>query len=109
MSDLTYLVYKDPGVSFVFDETNDYRKVICSSSIKKGELITIEHCLFQRQDDPSDYLTRCVKRNDKLYRSLYPRRYETNIEQKKVESNRFGIGDMFILGLYTSSFNSSFI
>ena len=118
---LQHLIHHHPGCLFDFDKVKNFKKVVCTQPIHKGEIISIEHALFTFKDDTVPYIQDCIRWNKSLFEGLYPReqkwqpdfyqgKYSKEIEnvcEEKLTKNRFVNEEFFILGLETSSFNAS--
>jgi len=104
MNDIRHTLYKNTKLTFL-----NNKNVISNKHIKKGELLLIEHCIYNKLD-----LNESLKYQKEFYNNLYPFNAIWNLNildeknndiiNEKVVLNSFKMNDLIILGQDISNF-----
>lgn len=70
----TYTIFKSNKISYEYDETTDNRYVKAIEDIKLGDILLIEHGLYDDIKDDYNIITNTVLYNKSLFEELYPRK-----------------------------------
>lgn len=74
----TYTIYKSRKIDYICE--NDYRKVIANEDIFKGDLLLIEHGLYDDIKTDNNILVSNLLYNEDLWNEMYPRNLPYNLD-----------------------------
>lgn len=87
----TYTIFKSR--KFSFEKEDDNRYVKATEDIYEGDLLLIEHGIYDDTQDQYNAITNNLLYNEQLFNEIYPRDYEYNLNEVL---NPEGTNDKFI-------------
>ena len=76
----THTIYKSRKIEYITVEENDYRKVIAVEDIYAGDMLLIEHGIYDDITKDNNILISNILYSKKLWNELYPRKIEYSLD-----------------------------
>jgi len=89
----THTIYKSRKLEFIWDKEIDYRKAIAIDDIYAGDLLLIEHGIYDDIKREYNILVSNLLYNEDLWNEMYPRELSYNLDDVLTNNNTDAIID----------------
>jgi hypothetical protein len=89
----TYTIYKSRKLEFQWDKETDYRKAIATEDIFAGDLLIVEHGIYDDIKKENNILVSNLLYNEELWNEMYPRELSYNLDDVLMNNNTDNIID----------------
>jgi hypothetical protein len=89
----TYTIYKSRKLEFQWDKETDYRKAIATEDIFAGDLLIVEHGIYDDIKKENNILVSNLLYNEELWNEMYPRELSYNLDDVLTNNNTDNIID----------------
>lgn len=89
----THTIYKSRKLEFQWDKETDYRKAVAIEDIFVGDLLIIEHGIYDDVKKENNILVSNLLYNEELWNEMYPRELPYNLDDILTNNNTDNIID----------------